>query len=353
MGTPFLIFYIGEFAGNLVQPFLVIRYLSISLVLLFLLFLSIKAAFFKSIIKSMRLLTTAHFVLMTIVGVFIAGHLNQANQFTMDINFLFDPPFWSLFTGNIAMFILTLFSIAFCWQYAVMINHVYDTTIDKKDNKNRIIPQGFMNENQVRQLAIIFALICLGLAFLVSIYALMLMLLGIFFGTIYSVPPMRLRDSVLSTMIIGIGSSIAFFLGYLTPQYVKQPGETATGLVRVFPEITTDAMVIGALIFIALTIGPLIKDYKDYQGDKKAGVKNLFTIYGVEKGVKITSALLPVPFFCLIILFHSLVDILIIAPLGILAGVLFYRLRNTKLVFTIYFQVILYGLLRWFELISF
>jgi 4-hydroxybenzoate polyprenyltransferase len=223
-----------------------------------------------------------------------------------------------------------------------MINHVYDVTIDKLDNKDRLIPKGMMTRRQVKEIAIIYALISLGLGSVLGVYSFLLVIVGLFFGTIYSVPPLRLRDGVFSTVIIGIGSSIAYFLGYITPAYIKvMHGELAGQVMRTCPEFTTDSIVIGILIFIALTVGSLIKDYKDYEGDKKAGVKNLFTIYGLEKGVNITSFLLPVPFFCLLLLFHSLVDIIIIFPLGLLAGILFKIFRNTKLVFAIYFPLII------------
>ena len=353
MGTPLSFFLIGEYAGNLIQPIAVIRYTLLAILFLLLLFKVEKKGLLKSFVKSMRLTTTAHFVLMTIVGVFIAGNLGQVGNIQMDLSNFLDPTFWAIFTGNIGTFILTLLSIIFCWQYAVMINHVYDVKIDILDNRDRILPKKMMSVTAVKSIALIFAGVCLGLSFIVSLNSFLLMVAGIFFGTIYSVPPIRLRDGVFSTSIIGVGSSIAFFLGFVTPAYIKvMHGEMAGEVMRIYPEFTTDALIIGLLIFVALTIGPLIKDYKDYEGDKKAGVKNLFTIYGLEKGVTITSALLPVPFLCLLLLFNNLIDIVIILPLGIVSGALFKIFRKTAFVFAIYFPIIIYCLLRWFEIIQ-
>ena len=352
-GAP-LILILGKYAGFLLHPIFLIRYISISIILLLLILKITKKGLLTSFIRSSRLLTTAHFALMTAVGVLIAGHLHQIGSFHIDILNMFDRIFLQLFMGNVGTFLLSLLTIIFVWQYAVMINHVYDVTIDKLDNKDRLIPKGMMTRRQVKKIAIVYALISLGLSSVLGVYSFLLVIVGLFFGTIYSVPPLRLRDSVFSTAIIGIGSSIAYFLGYVTPAYIKvMHGELAGQVMRTCPEFTTDSIVIGILIFIALTVGPLIKDYKDYEGDKKAGVKNLFTIYGLEKGVNITSFLLPVPFFCLLLLFHSLVDIIIIFPLGLLAGILFKIFRNTKLVFAIYFPLIIYCLLRWFEVINF
>ncbi|MCJ7571098.1 MAG: UbiA family prenyltransferase [Candidatus Thermoplasmatota archaeon] len=187
-----------------------------------------------------------------------------------------------------------------------------------------------------------------------GIWSFLLVVFGLFLGTIYSVNPIRLRDTAFSTMIIGAGSAIAFFIGYVTPAYIQEMhGSNAGKIIYTYPEITLQVLSIGLIIFMALTIGPLAKDYKDYQGDKKAGVKNIFTIYGVDKGVKIVSILLPITFFMLILLFNSLVDILIFIPLGLLAGFLFYRFKKTELLFVLYFPVIIYCLLRWFQIIHF
>jgi 4-hydroxybenzoate polyprenyltransferase len=221
------------------------------------------------------------------------------------------------------------------------------------DNKDRVLPLKMLTLAQVKKIALIYAIVSLGLGFLMGLWSLLLVAIGLFFGTIYSMPPIRIRDGVFSTTIIGIGSSIAFFLGFYTPSYAKvMYGKFAGEIMRVYPDLSTDSIIIGVLIFVALTIGPLIKDYKDYEGDKKAGVKNLFTIYGLEKGVKITTFLLPIPFLCLILLFHNIIDILLLVPAGILAAVVFNKMRDTRLVFAIYFPIIIYCLLRWFSIIQ-
>lgn len=354
IGSPFLVL-LRSTAGQLIHPLFIVRYIAISIILLLLLLWTTNKQLFRSFIKSSRLLTTAHFSLMTLVGIFIAGHLQQIEFIQFEIgNIIGDPVFWQVFTGNIGTFFLSIFTIVFVWQFAVMINHVYDAQIDRVDNTNRLIPSGLLSRKQVKKIALVYAIIAVGLGASLGVWNLVFVLLGLFFGTIYSVPPIRLRDGVFSTTIIGIGSTIAFFLGYLTPGYIKvMHGELARTITRTYPEITTDSLAIGLVIFIALTIGPLIKDYKDYEGDKKAGVKNLFTLYGLEKGVKITSILLPVPFLCLLLLFNTIIDIAILVPFGLLAGIVFYKMKDTRFVFAIYFPVILYCLLRWFSVISF
>jgi 4-hydroxybenzoate polyprenyltransferase len=153
-------------------------------------------------------------------------------------------------------------------------------------------------------------------------------------------------------MIIGIGSSIAYFLGYVTPSYMKEMhGELAGSLIRNYPIITDESIIIGFLIFVVLSIGPLIKDYKDYEGDKKTGVKNIFTIYGEEKAINIVSILLPLTFISPLLLFNNFYDFIIFIPLGIIAGFSFRRYKNTKFIFILYFPILIYCLLRWFTII--
>ncbi|MEF8848880.1 MAG: UbiA family prenyltransferase, partial [Candidatus Thermoplasmatota archaeon] len=353
IGSPFLILLRGT-AGQLIHPLFIVRYIVVSSVLLLLLLKVTKKGLLTSFLKSSRLLTTSHFALMSLIGIFVAGHLGQVGFAKFEIqNIVGDPTFWQIFTGNIGTFFLSIITIIFIWQYAVMINHVYDVRIDSVDNKKRLIPSGIMKSGQVKKISLVYAIIALVLGVSLGIWPFILVVLGLFFGTIYSVPPFRIRDRVVSTAILGAGSTIAFFLGYMTPGYVKMMhGEFAGRIMRTYPEMTMESIYIGIIIFVALTIGPLIKDYKDYKGDKKAGVRNIYTIYGLKKGVNITSMLLPIPFLCLLLLFHNPVDIVVLIAAGGLAGFSFKKFKDTRLVFAIYFPVIIYCLLRWFQIIN-
>ncbi len=367
IGSPQLIL-LRPITGQLIHPLFIIRYLILSIILLLVLLYLTKKELLKSFIKSSRLITTAHFAVMTIIGIFISGHILSRGAsyikiediyhlflvFTQQMNPAEIFSFSKLFIGNLGTFGISVFTIIFVWQYAVMINHVYDKKIDTIDNKDRVIPKKLLSKNQVKNIAIIYAIIAIVLSMLLGLWSFMLVILGLFLGTIYSVRPLRLRDTPFSTLIIGAGSSVAYFIGYVTPGYIQgMHGEQAGVIMYTYPEITMQSLIIGLIIFVALSIGPLAKDYKDYKGDKKSGVKNIFTEFGLEKGVKIVSILLPVTFFILILLFNNLVDIAIFIPLGLLAGFLFYRFRKTELLFALYFPIVLYCLLRWFQIVQF
>jgi homogentisate phytyltransferase/homogentisate geranylgeranyltransferase len=342
VGTPTLnpIFHVmvkARYYADLSIPLVFLYNLILSLIFLFILLKLSKRGLFSSFIKSSRPLTSVHALLMVGIGVLVAGHLNIGLA----------PPF----AGNIGTFGTSLFLIVFLWQYAVMLNHIYDVEIDRMGNKGRVLPRGMLTISQVKRIAIIYALVSIGLASLLSHFAILITLICLLLGVMYSVPPVRIRNSAFATTIIGLGSSLAFFIGYFTPSYERVLISRRYEFSSVVPELSTEAISIAFLIFIVLSIGSLIKDFKDYEGDKKSGVRNIFTIYGKEKGVNITSMLLPVSFFAPLTLFHTSYDFMVFIPLGLAAMVSFKKLQNVHLVFSFYFLVLFYCLLRWFNIV--
>jgi len=113
--------------------------------------------------------------------------------------------------------------------------------------------------------------------------------------------------------------------------------------------ITNEAILIAILIFIVLSIGSVTRSLKDYEGDKKAGVRNIFTVYGKEKGVKIASFLIIISFISPIMLFYRIVDIVIFVAGGLIASHLFNKTKRIETVFGLYFPVLIYCILRWIE----
>ena len=89
------------------------------------------------------------------------------------------------------------------------------------------------------------------------------------------------------------------------------------------------------ILFVVTTIGTNVKDLKDYEGDKRAGVKTLFTVFGKENGKKISSLLL----------FFSLLSPTILLPypfytglfvlLAALSVIIFHKTEDFRLVIII------------------
>ncbi|MBS3817240.1 MAG: UbiA prenyltransferase family protein, partial [Candidatus Thermoplasmatota archaeon] len=98
------------------------------------------------------------------------------------------------------------------------------------------------------------------------------------------------------------------------------------------------------------SISPLINAVSDYEGDKKAGVRNLYTIYGFEKGKKMVSILIVILFLTPLLIFHSLVEIIFLLVLSLISAFIFYRYEKYKVVLGLYFIVLIYILIRFLRI---
>ena len=135
-------------------------------------------------------------------------------------------------------------------------------------------------------------------------------------------------------MFIGLGSSLAFFLGYFNRVKI---GEIS---------INGDALFLALLIFVALSIGPLTKDLKDYEGDLQFGIKTFFTIYGLEKGRRIVTALLCLSLLIPVLLFHRVYDVIFFVLASASVSLLFYSKSRVVLAYLGYGIVFFYCALR-------
>jgi 4-hydroxybenzoate polyprenyltransferase len=161
-------------------------------------------------------------------------------------------------------------------------------------------------------LSFIFGLLALLLAFSLTAAAVFLTTSALFSSWAYSSPPMRLRRRLFSTVFIGWGSVVAFFIGYFGRTRIRELS---------FDQRTLSLAIV---IFAALSLGPLVKDLRDYKGDLQAGVKTFFTVYGISRGTKIVSLLLGISLLTPILLFHELQDIVVFGCLAALTAWSFY-----------------------------
>ena len=105
--------------------------------------------------------------------------------------------------------------------------------------------------------------------------------------------------------------------------------------------------VIGSLIFLGLSTGTVIKDYKDYEGDKAANVTTLFTKFGVNQGLLISYVLLVITFLLPLVLIHQITDVIVIVGFAVVTMFVFRKWKQVSHVFLFYFIVLLYTFLRY------
>ncbi|CAH9068261.1 unnamed protein product [Cuscuta epithymum] len=174
--------------------------------------------------------------------------------------------------------------------YIVGINQIYDIGIDRVNKPYLPIAAGDLTVQSAWILVILLAvagLFIVGInfgSFIGSLYA-----LGLFLGTIYSVPPFRMkRFPVLAFLII------ATVRGFLLNYGVYYATRAALGLS--FEWSSPVAFITSFVTMFALVIA-ITKDLPDVEGDRKFQISTFATKLGVRNIAILGSGLLLVNYF--------------------------------------------------------
>ena len=271
-----------------------------------------------TLLKNIRPFRTMNFLILCFIGSFIF----LKRTLVPDVVYEF----------VIEYFVYALFSIFFAWQFGIIINDIYDYEIDSITNKKRPLIKKIISERTYKEFAIL--LLILSILFALPLYlrlnSFLCIILFIFSLYIYSAPPFRFRKYMFHNAFIGLWSVLAFLSGYFLG----------------IGHINYTLIIILICIFFGLFMGSTIKDLKDYKGDKKLGIKTIFTVFGFEKGKKISLVLLFVSFLLPSFLFNEIQDIVFFMLIAGLANLDFYKKESVERVFLYYFLVLFYCLLR-------
>lgn len=290
----------------------------------------------------MRPLRILHFSMMTFFGIVSVRLSGATGSLAIDI---FDTRYWPYIAG--AMF-LTIFA----WQFTTMINDVHDVEIDRISHKDRALARGLISTRRYINFAIMCAVLSLALGLFLGWAPFLLAAFFVFLGIIYSTPPVRLRNSPFGTVIVGAGSLAAFLIGVYSPSTGLFEHDIQGIAWPRMPGIANETGIMGLLIFLLLSIAPLINAYKDHEGDKKAGARTIYTILGKERGKRIVTALVPVLFLAPALLLNSRSDIMLFGILGAAGTFAFWKFENSNVIFGLYFVELSYGLLRLLDILN-
>ena len=270
----------------------------------------------KALLKELSSFRTLHFILMVSLGI----HFNKTLSFFSFPDFLY--------------ILISIILIVILWLSTVLINNVYDLPIDKISNPNRPLVKENINPSLYLNLGFVLSVITLFVSLVLGIMPFLITLISLLSSLAYSMPPLRLRKKLFSTLFIGWGSSLAFFIGYFNHIMISDIS------------ININAFFLAFLIFIAFSVGPMTKDLKDYQGDLQHGVKNFFTIYGIEKGTKIVAVLLGISLLVPLLLFHEIMDIIFFGAVSSVISLLFYLRGKSIMSYAGYGIVFFYCAIR-------
>ncbi len=259
---------------------------------------------------------TLHFILIVLVGIYF-NHL---------LHFFVFPDFIYI--------LICIALIIMIWMSTILYNNVYDLEIDRVSNPHRPLVRGQVCPVHYLGVASVFALIAIFMSPVLGSIPFVITFISILSSMVYSVPPFRLRRRLLSTVFIGWGSLLVFFIGVFATVRIKE--------ISVDNEIVHVAL----LIFVAFSIGPLTKDLKDYEGDLKYGVRTLFTVYGIQKATKMVSVSLGLSLALPLSLFHTQQDFIVLGALAVFTSGFFYFRKSVSVSYIGYGLVFSYCGLR-------
>ncbi|MBS3790840.1 MAG: UbiA prenyltransferase family protein [Candidatus Thermoplasmatota archaeon] len=288
----------------------------------------------KNHISSIRVFRSLHFVAMTVIGFIV---LSQLNYHIIEAT---DPI-------NLPFFILPPLCMVLTWQFTAMVNDIYDKEIDRKVHPERPLVTGEIDIKNYRNRAVVLAI----LSFLISLYfGIFLALLNLTYmiaALLYSIPPIRMKERVYGYICVGYASVVAFIFGVYSPVFWSLSIEQGRWFLVENVPFFSEVISISLIIFVALSISPYINALSDYEGDKESGVKNLYTIYGREKGKKIVTVLIIFLFLSPISLFFSLFDLAVFLVLSFIAAYIYYIHEKHRPIFILYFITIFYVVIRY------
>ncbi|MFP3872617.1 MAG: UbiA family prenyltransferase [Candidatus Aenigmatarchaeota archaeon] len=289
-------------------------------------FLYDREAFF-SLAESIKPFRSLHFSGLTLIGLMVAYSLS----------------------GVVALFDLLVLIPIICmvltWQFSTMINDLYDVEADEIVHPDRPLVKGKINPRTFRDVGMVCASLSLLLSTLFSVELFLANFLFVSAGVVYSIPPIRLKNRLFGHICVGYASMTAFLFGVYGTFSLKETHlflTTVPGRVSFFPDIFSFSL----LILVVFSLSPLINAVDDYEGDKEAGVKNLYTVLGFEKGKKVVAVLIILLFLTPLLIFRATTDLLLIVPASLISSFIFYRYENYKFVLGLYFLILLYILVR-------
>jgi len=193
----------------------------------------------------------------------------------------------------------------FGWSCVDAINNVSDVELDKESDPFRSEFTASLGQWSFVIIVLLFsASIGLGLVTsrpLVTI----LILLGIFIGVVYSVPPLRLRQTVYKPVVNSAVGAI--------------PVIVVSAFYNVF---TVEAYTLALLMGVATAVNSLWEDLADYSSDLKSRASTVLIVLGLKRGLLIT-----------ILLGYSLIPLMALIGLMFKLGAVYYGILTALMAF--------------------
>jgi 4-hydroxybenzoate polyprenyltransferase len=214
---------------------------------------------FKALVGDFRSTRTIHYLLMIFLG-----------MFSLFIMFPSVRLNWNDWLSVIMLCLACYFSI----RFAICVNDIVDEDIDEVSNTDRPLVAKILSKEDMKQASIIFVIATFISGFLAGYTAFFFIMTFTALYYIYSAPITRFKlIPFFSSFIISLCSLTLVMAGFYLISPIKY--------VAIFPHKLIVAIII--LFFLHSHI----RDVKDVEGDKLAGVKTVPVIFGDKWGVKV------------------------------------------------------------------
>ncbi|MBP7086506.1 MAG: UbiA family prenyltransferase [Methanomassiliicoccales archaeon] len=357
LGTPGAYLPVGSEGGIPVFPnfdstkfvqfhlFIFAYYLMASVVLVFVLTYIAFRDRFRREIRALRPFQTAFFAAIVVAGMALSWRdVDPSMVFS-----ILDRPYWV----NLAYAIPTVVSAILAWQTSVIWNDLSDVGSDSPLKDGRVLASGLLQPRVLREASVVLAMVALSVSLLMSVMQFLIMLVILVMAYVYSFPPVRFKTALLSPMLIGLGTFLAFLYGAFAPfaeiGYIG--GVPFLSGSTLCPLLSGDVVLIGLFMFIGLVVGSMITDADGYDEDKAGGVLTIYTRFGMDRGVAYASLLIFASSLTPLFLFNSLADVVVFPLLGAIASLLFLRTRTSRGVMVVAMFGLVYAALRFLSIL--
>ena len=236
---------------------------------------------------------------------------------------------FALTESDISFVVLTLISSLFANIYIVGINQIYDVEIDKINKPYLPIASGEFSVKQAKFIVMFTGLFSLVFSFLVSLYLVAVVILGMAIGTFYSIPQTRFKTkpfiaSFSISFVRGVLGNIGLFLSY----------ETVLSFSR--PNIEIVILFLTFFVLVNSSVIAIFKDIPDIEGDKKYNIKTFSVRLGQQKIFDVSIFLIMVNYvFAMVagILISNVWNQILVILLHLAVSILFYQ-QSRKVIVT-------------------
>ncbi len=279
---------------------------------------------FTALLRNLRGPRVLHYACMLGFGMLI-GHARQP-----EVHFLESP-------GPVLILIGSVISVVFAWWHAVGVNDLHDVEGDKAVNLSRPLVTGVVSARELGSFNAVLLVLSLLAAYVVRYVFFVPILVAIGLSYMYSAPPFRLKKvPFVATLVSALCSALVCLAGFV----LFSDDYSFYG----FPPNVL------LVILVTFTLAFTVKDIKDLEADRIAGVMTLPILLGERKGKRVIGLLALAAYASVPLILRSL----FLAPFALVFGVLTYVLVNRKrfqelpvfLSYFAFFAVAAYGVYR-------